>query len=354
MDQLEQNEDDVRDLSDDDEDQRQHHEEMEEDDDESQDDVEKVNDLDFIAQHAAEPWTFSNDVSKDVIATSVTAGQQHEGNDEEIEMNQSDDESEEEEELESVGKSVSDSSSSDDESDILEMERKTATKDTYASHKAEAASWLTEEEENMPSGPPRTRNEVDESYDVFDPSELDLAGILSHISYKSPPPPPLTLTQESPPPHPITSFLFTTINQAPSAPMNHPPHLLHAWLTTTRAIILPRTRTLPSVRFDRCHCKIWCRLERYGGNLLVFNCPLTITITIIITTTHMINSPFAIRHLISHDHFTTTTTTTHTIRHVSGVVPYGQRMYRCRGSQLHHEVTHSASLRIRMHLYTHT
>ena len=189
MEQLEQNEDDVRDLSDDDEDQGQHHEEMEEDDDESQNDVEKVSDLDFIAQHAAEPWSFSNDVSKDVITTSVTTTQQHEGNNEEIEMNQSDDESEEEEELESVGKSVSDSSSSDDESDILEMERKTATKDTYASHKAEAASWLTEEEENMPSGPPRTRNEVDESYDVFDPSELDLnlAGLNIRTPLTTPP-----------------------------------------------------------------------------------------------------------------------------------------------------------------------
>lgn len=167
MDQLEQDEDDVRDLSSDEEDrdQQDHHDEME-DDDESQDDVEKVNDLDFIAQHASEPWVFSSDVSKE----------QDEGNDEEIVMNQSDDESEEEEVVPVVQGENDDASSSDDESDILEIERKAATKDTYASNKVDVASWLTEEEENMPSGPPRTRNEVDESYDIFDPSELDLAG----------------------------------------------------------------------------------------------------------------------------------------------------------------------------------
>ena len=172
MDQLE-DEDDVRDLSSDDEDQDQqvHLAEMEDDDDDEGDDNEKVNDLDFIAQHAAEPFVFSSDVSKAVIATTGSLS-----NDEEVEMNQSDDESEQE--VDPVVMSDNDTSS-DDESDILEMERKTATKDTYTSHKTEAASWLTEEEENMPSGPPRTRNEVDENYDVFDPNEFDLAGTRS-------------------------------------------------------------------------------------------------------------------------------------------------------------------------------
>ena len=38
---------------------------------------------------------------------------------------------------------------------------------------------MTEEEENIPNGPPRTRNEIDESYDLFDPNELDLTGAFS-------------------------------------------------------------------------------------------------------------------------------------------------------------------------------
>ena len=229
---MEQDDDnDVRDLSDDDVD---HQEDMD-GDDESLDDVEKVNDLDFIAQHAAEPWVFSNDVSKEAEVVAVA------GNNKVIEMNQSDDESEEEK-LDVMVKDVSDNeSSSDDESDILEMERKNTTKDSYTSHKTEVANWLTEEEDNIPSGPPRTRNEVDENYDVFDPNELDLAGrpILSTLlsSYH------LCIYLTS---HPRCVYLYHQ-TLLPAIFMKYylhlPPRLPTSW------VILPQQRIL--LRFDQ-------------------------------------------------------------------------------------------------------
>ena len=233
MDQLE-DEDDVRDLSsdDEDEDQQDHLAEMEDDDDDEGDDVEKVNDLDFIAQHAAEPFVFSSDVSKAVIATTGSMS-----NDEEVEMNQSDDESEQE--LDPVVMSDNDTSS-DDESDILEMERKTTTKDTYTSHKTEAASWLTEEEESMPSGPPRTRNEVDENYDVFDPNEFDLAGTISPI----PNIPPITVLLSLPLSHTLSFPHLSHIIPTPITPpfthitSNTPPF-------TSLLSLLPFTSLLP-------------------------------------------------------------------------------------------------------------
>ena len=228
---MEQDDDnDVRDLSDDDVD---HQEEMD-GDDESLDDVEKVNDLDFIAQHAAEPWVFSNDVSKEAEVVAVA------GNNKVIEMNQSDDESEEEK-LDVMVKDVSDNeSSSDDESDILEMERKNTTKDSYTSHKTEVANWLTEEEDNIPSGPPRTRNEVDENYDVFDPNELDLAGrpILSTLlsSYH------LCIYLTS---HPRCVYLYhqTLLPIFMKYYLHLPPRL------PTSRVILPQQRIL--LRFDQ-------------------------------------------------------------------------------------------------------
>ena len=226
---MEQDDDnDVRDLSDDDVD---HQEDMD-GDDESLDDVEKVNDLDFIAQHAAEPWVFSNDVSKEAEVVAVA------GNNKVIEMNQSDDESEEEK-LDVMVKDVSDNeSSSDDESDILEMERKNTTKDSYTSHKV--ANWLTEEEDNIPSGPPRTRNEVDENYDVFDPNELDLAGrpILSTLlsSYH------LCIYLTS---HPRCVYLYhqTLLPIFMKYYLHLPPRL------PTSRVILPQQRIL--LRFDQ-------------------------------------------------------------------------------------------------------
>ena len=238
---MEQDDDnDVRDLSDDDVD---HQEEMD-GDDESLDDVEKVNDLDFIAQHAAEPWVFSSDVSKEVITTGkteVAVAVAVAGNNEVIEMNQSDDESEEEE-LDVMAKynAIDNESSSDDESDILEMERKNTTKDSYTSHKTEVTNWLTEEEENIPSGPPRTRNEVDEIYDVFDPNELDLAGrpILSTLlsSYH------LCIYLTS---HPRCVYLYhqTLLPIFMKYYLHLPPRL------PTSRVILPQQRIL--LRFDQ-------------------------------------------------------------------------------------------------------
>jgi len=145
---------DVQDPSDDDD--------NEEDGMDDDDTGPAVDDLAFIAEHAAggETWSFTADPSQGMVVVLDTAaaaadaggddGKEEESDDEDGAMAADDD-------------PVSSSSSDDDDdsTDSADVPPATTAKGRYAALKGEATTWLTEEEEgNAPKGPPRTKHEV--------------------------------------------------------------------------------------------------------------------------------------------------------------------------------------------------
>ena len=133
------------------------------DDDDEQDGMDDddtgpaVDDLAFIAEHAAggETWSFTADPSQGMVVVPDTAAadddeKEEESDDEDGAMAADDD-------------PVSSSSSDDDDdsTDSADVPPATTAKGRYAALKGEATTWLTEEEEgNAPKGPPRTKHEV--------------------------------------------------------------------------------------------------------------------------------------------------------------------------------------------------
>jgi len=118
-----------------------------------------VDDLAFIAEHAAggETWSFTADPSQGMVVVPDTAAADAAGGDDDDDEEECDDE---DGDMAADDDPVS-SSSDDDSTDSADVPPVTTAKGRYAALKGEATTWLTEEEEgNAPKGPPRTKHEV--------------------------------------------------------------------------------------------------------------------------------------------------------------------------------------------------
>jgi len=121
-----------------------------------------VDDLAFIAEHAAggETWSFTADPSQGIVVVPDTAAAAADAGDDDEEEEECDDE---DGDMAADDDPVSSSSSDDDDdsTDPADVPPATTAKGRYAALKGEATTWLTEEEEgNAPKGPPRTKHEV--------------------------------------------------------------------------------------------------------------------------------------------------------------------------------------------------